>query len=90
MKEKKSTLVKSCKERSRKKTEVYAISEGMAEDAKVDDGFRTRIKTGLKQLRKARGEERAAEELQVEMQEHVEKGAGASAALGREFVDGAR
>ena len=42
----------------------------MAEDAKVDDGTRTRIKKGLKQLRKARDEERAAELLE-EMQQKV-------------------
>ena len=57
----------------------------MAED--VEDGDKSRIKKGLKQLRKAREEIRAAKELQEEMQEHVEK---ASAAIGREFVEGAR
>ena len=50
-----------------KETEVFATSEDMAEDAKVVDGIR--IKKGLKQLRKAKEEERAAKELQEEMQE---------------------
>ena len=44
----------------------------MAEDSKVDDGIRTKIKKKLKQFCKAR-EERAARELQEEMQEHMEK-----------------
>ena len=52
--EKKSTWVKSCKESSKRETAVDAISEGMAEDAKVDDGIRNRINKGLKQLHKAR------------------------------------
>ena len=45
----------------------------MAEDAKVDDGIRTGIKKGLKQLRKGREEARAAKELWEEMKENEEK-----------------
>ena len=45
----------------------------MAEDAKVDDGTRTRNKKGLRQLRKAREEEKTTRELQKEMQENLEK-----------------
>ena len=45
----------------------------MAEDAKIDDGIRTRIKKGLKQLSKAREEARAAKEPQEEMQKKEEK-----------------
>ena len=63
VKEKKSTWVKICIRAQKRETEVYATSEGMAEDAKVDDGIKTRIKKGFKQLRKAREEERAAKEL---------------------------
>ena len=43
----------------------------MAEDAKVDDGVRTRLRRALKQLRKDREEERAARELLEEMQRNV-------------------
>ena len=45
----------------------------MAEDAKIDDGIRTRIKKGLKQLSKAREKARAAKELQEEIHENEEK-----------------
>ena len=45
----------------------------MAEDAKVDDGIRTRLKRALKKLRKDREVERAARELQEEMQRNVEE-----------------
>ena len=67
----KALVSKACKEISTREIEVCAVSEGLAEDSKVD-GIRTRINKGLKQLRKAR-EERAARELQEEMQEHVDK-----------------
>ena len=89
VKEKKSTWVKSCKEISKREIEVYAISEGMAEDSKVDDGIRTRIKKGLKQLRNAR-EERAARELREEMQEHVEKARERALRLEENLWSGAR
>ena len=49
---KKSTWIKSCKESSKRETEIYAISEGMAEDVKVDDGDKSRLSGALKQLRK--------------------------------------
>ena len=61
--EKESTWIKSCKESSKRETEVYAKSEGMAEEAKVDDGARSRLRSALKQLRKDTEEERAAREL---------------------------
>ena len=61
----------------------------MAEDSKVDDGIRTRINKGLKQLRKAR-EERAARELQEEMQEHVEKARELVLRLEENLWNGAR
>ena len=64
VKEKKSTWVKSCKENSRTKTEIYA-REGMAEDAKV-------VKRALEQLRKDKEEERAARELLEEGTEKLE------------------
>ena len=72
VKEKRSTWVKSCKENSRTKTEIYA-REGMAEDVKVDDGARSRLRRGLEQLRKDKEEERAARELLEEMQQNVDK-----------------
>ena len=53
VKEKKGTWIKSCRESSMRESEVFAISEGMAEASKIDDGIRTRIKKGLKQFRKA-------------------------------------
>ena len=71
VKEKKSTWVKSCKENSRTKTEIYA-REGMAEDVKVDDGARSRLRRGLEQLRKDKEEERAAHELLEEGTEKLE------------------
>ena len=68
-KEKKSTWIKSCKESSKRETEKNAISEGLAEDAKVDDGARSRLRRALKQLRKDK--KRAARELLEEMQQNV-------------------
>ena len=65
VKEKKSTWIKE--------TEVFAMSEGMAEDAKVDDGASSRLRRALKQLRKDREEERAARELLEEMQQNVDE-----------------
>ena len=73
VKERKAPGSKVCKECSKRETEVFAISDGMAEQAKVDDGVRTRLRKALKQFRKAREEERAAKEHQEEMQENVEK-----------------
>ena len=72
VKEKRSTWVKSCRESSKRETKICALSEGMAEDAKLD-GVRARIKKALKQLSQAREEERAAKELQEEMKENVER-----------------
>ena len=63
VKEKESTSIKSCKESSKRETDVYAKSEGVAEEAKVDDGARSRLSSALKQLRKDTEEERAAREL---------------------------
>ena len=57
----------------KKKKPKFLLSEGMAEDAKVYDGVRTRLKNAVKQLRKAREKERAAKELQEEMQRNVEE-----------------
>ena len=65
MKDKTCTWINSCGECCRRETEVYAGSEGMAGAAK-DDGNRIRIKSGLKQLDKARIEEMAAKEALVE------------------------
>ena len=56
-----------------KPTYIHAFSEGMAEDAKVDDGARSRLRRALKQLRKDREEERAARELLEGMQQHVDE-----------------
>ena len=60
VKEKKGTWIKRCRESSRRETEVFATSEDMAEAAKIDNGTRTRIKKGLKQIRKSREEEKTA------------------------------
>ena len=53
--------------------EVFAISEGMAEDARVDDGARSRLRRALKQLRKDMEEERATRELLEEIQQNVDE-----------------
>ena len=45
----------------------------MAEGAKVDDGVRSRPRKAFKRLRKDREEEKAARELQEEMQRNVEE-----------------
>ena len=45
----------------------------MADDAKCDDGDRGRLRRALNQLRKDRREERAARELQEEMQQYVDE-----------------
>ena len=75
VKEKKSTWVKSwvksCKESSKRETEIYAISEGMAEDTKFEDGDKSRLRKALKQHRKDRHEGNAARELLEEMQQNV-------------------
>ena len=79
VKERKALGSKVARKAQKERPKSMLTSEGMAEDAKVDDGIRTRIKKGLKQLRKAREEEKAAKELQEEVQEKVEISAGASA-----------
>ena len=84
VKEKKGTWIKSHK-KLKKETEVFAFPEDMDEASKVDDGTRTRIKKGLKQLRSARDEEKTAKELQ-----ESGKDARAGAAIGRELVEGDR
>ena len=73
VKEKKSTWIKSSKVISKRETEIYAISDGMAEDAKVDDSDRSRLRRALKQLRKDREEERAARKFLEEMQQNVDE-----------------
>ena len=42
VKEKISTWITRRKESSKRETEIFAKSEGMAEDAKVDDGDKSR------------------------------------------------
>ena len=78
VKEKNGTRIKRCRERSKRETEVFATSKGTAEAAKIDDGTRTRIKKGLKQIRKAMEEVLGG------------KGAGAGAAIGRGLIEGNR
>ena len=73
VKEKKSTWVKSCKENSKRETEICAISEGMAEDATVEDGDKSRLRRALKQLRKDRDKENAVREFLEEMQQNVDE-----------------
>ena len=91
VKEKKGTWIKSCRESSKRETEVFAIPEGVAEAAKVDDGTRrTRIKKGLKQLRKARCEKKGCKITPGRSAGEGGKGAGAGAAIARELGEGAR
>ena len=47
VKEKKSTWINICKESAQRETEMYALSEAMAQDAKVDDGDKFRLKRSL-------------------------------------------
>ena len=54
-----------------KRNRNIAYIEGMAEDAKVDDGDKSRLRRALKQLRKDREEERPARELLDEAQERA-------------------
>ena len=72
-KEKKSTWIKRCMESSERETELFTTSEGMAEDAKADDGDKSRLRRALKQVRKDREEERAARQLLKEMQQNVDE-----------------
>ena len=49
--EMKNTWVKSCMESAIRETEIFKMSESMADDAKVEDGDRGRLRKTLKQLR---------------------------------------
>ena len=73
LKEKKTHGSKVARKVRNCETEIFAISEGMAEDAKVDDGDRSRLMRALKELRKDREEERAARELLEEMQQNLDE-----------------
>ena len=53
-------MVKSCKESAKRETEIYKMSESMADDAKVEDGDKGRLRKTLKKLRKERDEENEA------------------------------
>ena len=57
VKEKRNTGAKSCKESSKCETEIYIVSERMADDDKVEDCDKGRLRKTLKQLRKERDEE---------------------------------
>ena len=88
VKEKKSTWIKGC---VRKEKPKYASSEGIAENANVEDGDKSRLRKALKQLRKDREEESTARELLEEMEQNVnEAQERASVRIGAEFVQGAR
>ena len=50
--DKKSTRVNSCKESAKRETEVFNMVENLADDVKVEDGDRGRVRKTLKQLRK--------------------------------------
>ena len=49
------------------------MSESMADDAKVEDVDKGRLRKTLKQLRKEREEENAAQQLLEVMQQHVDE-----------------
>ena len=49
VKEKKNTWTESCKESSKRETEMYTMSESVADDANVD-GDKGRLRKTLKQL----------------------------------------
>ena len=72
VKEQKNTWAKSCKESSKRKTGINAMSEGMADDVKIEDSDKGRLRKALKQHRKDRDEENAARELLEEMQQNVD------------------
>ena len=87
---KETQLGQSCKESSKRETEIYAVPEGMAQDAKVEDGDKSRLTKALKQLRKDREEESAARELLEEMRQKRGRGTCESLGIGADIVPGAR
>ena len=71
VKEKKSTLMKSCKESSKRDTEMHTMSESVVGDAKVEDGDKGRLRKTLEQLRKERDEENEVRAFLEEMQQNL-------------------
>ena len=59
--EKKNIWVNSCKMSAKRETEIFKIVESLADDAKVEDGDRGRMRETLKQLRKKKTKEKKLE-----------------------------
>ena len=82
-------LGQKLQEELKKEKPKIAVSEGVAEDAKVEDGDNSRLGRALKQLRKDSDEENAA---RASARNSAKRGRGtcASVRIGEEFVHGAR
>ena len=71
VKEKENTWAKGCKERSKRGTEIYTMSESMADGAKVEEGDKGRLRKTSKRLRTERDEENEARALPEEVQQNL-------------------
>ena len=71
--DKKGTCLKNCMESSKRESDVLVVLGEIASSRKVDDHTRAITKKGLEQLREVKDEEKAAKELQEEVQERMQQ-----------------